>query len=153
MLYWLGRRHCLLPAPFCTLRTWRWLWASVASVGWRPPLSLLAPPTTDVERAADLLAQGDLIRVPDRARREVLLDFRHAAMSTDNPRATTRPRLVDRLGRPIERGREFEGVPDNVQGPVDVRRPDHEQFEQGTAPLPIDQRPDRKRDYLVPRGR
>jgi len=71
----------------------------------------------------------------------------------DNPRATTRPSLIDRLGRPIERGREFEGVPDNVQGPVDVRRPDHEQFEQGTAPLPIDQRPDRKRDYLVPRGR
>ena len=70
-----------------------------------------------------------------------------------DPRATTRPRLVDRLGRPIERGREFEGVPDNIQGPVDVRRPDHEQFEQGTAPLPIDQRPDRKRDYLVPRGR
>ena len=82
-----------------------------------------------------------------------MLDFRHAAMSMDNPRATTRPSLIDRLGRPIERGREFEGVPDNVQGPVDVRRPDHEQFEQGTAPLPIDQRPDRKRDYLVPRGR
>lgn len=111
---------------------------------------LLAPPTTDVERVVDTIAQGDLLRVPDQTRRDVLLDFRHAAMSSDNPRATSRPLLLDRLGRPIERGREFEGVPDSVQGPVDIRRPDHEQFVQGTAPPPIDERPDRKRDYLVP---
>ena len=98
----------------------------------------------------DTFAQGALLRVPDDTRRDLLLDFRHAAISTDNPRATSRPRLIDRLGRPIERDRDFEGVPDSVQGPVDIRRPDHEQFVQGTAPPPIDERPERMRDYLVP---
>ena len=110
---------------------------------------LLAPPTTDLEVAVDEGARA-FCCASDTDRRESLLTIRHAAMSNDNPRASKRPQLVDRLGRQIERGREFEGVPDNIQGPVDVRRPDHEQFEQGTAPLPIDQRPDRKRDYLVP---
>ena len=28
-----------------------------------------------------------------------------------------------------------------------LRRPDHEQFEQGTVPVPISERPDRRRDY------
>ena len=111
---------------------------------------LLAPPTTDVERAVDAFAQSELLTVPDDTRRDVLLDFRHAAMSTDNPRATSQPLLLDRLGRPIERGRDFEGVPDGVQGPVDTRRPDHEQFAQGAAPPPIDERPGRMRDYMVP---
>ena len=35
----------------------------------------------------------------------------------------------------------------HVQGPVDVRRPDHEQFEQGVQPPPVGQRPDRRRAY------
>ena len=111
---------------------------------------LLSPPTTDVEWAVDAFAQSELLTVPDDTRRDVLLDFRHAAMSTDNPRATSQPLLLDRLGRPIERGRDFEGVPDGVQGPVDIRRPDHEQFVQGAAPPPIDERPGRMRDYMVP---
>ena len=90
---------------------------------------------------------GDVADVSARQRRHTLLDLRHAALSADNPRATTQPNLVDRLGRSIERGRSFEGVPDDVQGPVDVRRPDHEQFEQGVQPPPVGQRPDRRRAY------
>jgi len=65
----------------------------------------------------------------------------------EQTRDQLRPNLVDRLGRSIERGRSFEGVPDDVQGPVDVRRPDHEQFEQGVQPPPVGQRPDRRRAY------
>lgn len=105
----------------------------------------LAPPTSDVEVVLDRV--GDMVEVPADERRQTLLDRRHAALSADNPRATTQPNLVDRLGRPIERGRSFEGVPDAVQGPVDVRRQDHEQFEQGVEPLPIGQRPGRRRTY------
>ena len=109
-----------------------------------------APPTTDVEVAGDMFGKY-MTDTPAQRRREVLLDWRHASMSTDNPRATTQPNLLDRLGRPIERGRSFEGVPDAVQGPVDVRRPDHDQFEQGVEPLPIGQRPDRR--HVYPHGR
>ena len=36
---------------------------------------------------------------------------------------------------------------DNVQGPVDMQRPDREQFEQGAQPLPVGQRPGRRRVY------
>jgi hypothetical protein len=105
----------------------------------------LAPPTSDVEVLIDR-ASG-IADVSAHQRRQTLLDLRHATLSSDNPRATTQPNLVDRLGRPIERGRSFEGVPDAVQGPVDVRRPDHEQFQQGVEPPPVGQRPDRRRAY------
>ena len=107
---------------------------------------LLGPPTTDLEVVLDEGAKAYCC-TPDAERRETLLNIRHAVLSNDNPRASKRPQLVDRLGRQIERGRKFEGVPDNVQGPVDLRRPDHEQFEQGTVPVPISERPDRRRDY------
>ena len=107
--------------------------------------ALLAPPTTDTEVIID--RSTGIADVSARQRRHTLLDLRHAALSADNPRATTQPNLVDRLGRSIERGRSFEGVPDDVQGPVDVRRPDHEQFEQGVEPPPVGQRPDRRRAY------
>ena len=87
---------------------------------------------------------GALISAFGREPVRAALFMRHAALSNDNPRASKRPQLVDRLGRQIERGRAFEGVPDSVQGPVDLRRADHEQ---GTAPTPIGERPDRRRDY------
>ena len=69
--------------------------------------ALLAPPTTDTEVIID--RSTGIADVSARQRRHTLLDLRHAALSADNPRATTQPNLVDRLGRSIERGRSFDG--------------------------------------------
>ena len=62
----------------------------------------LAGPQTDVELVAETL--GDYADVTPEQRRRDLLDRRWMALYTDEPGAT-RPHLVDRMGRPIDRGR------------------------------------------------
>ena len=59
--------------------------------------ALLAPPTTDTEVIID--RSTGIADVSARQRRHTLLDLRHAALSADNPRATTQPNLVDSVER------------------------------------------------------
>ena len=77
------------------------------------------------------------------------------ALRTDDPRAT-RPHLIDRLGRPIMRDRAIEGVPDDVQGPVDYRREPFAQFPGAAPPVrPLRDRrfvPRTPLNYLARRG-
>lgn len=85
----------------------------------------LGGPHTDIERVTDAVHR--FVDVPDAQRRSDMLDWRWTALYTDDLRAT-RPHLVDRMGRPIERGRIVDGVPDGLQGPVEIDRPVAEQF-------------------------
>ena len=62
----------------------------------------LAGPQTDVELVAETL--GNFAGVTPEQRRQDILDGRWTALHTDEPGAA-RPHLVDRMGRPIDRGR------------------------------------------------
>ena len=68
----------------------------------------LAGAETDVERATETL--GEFAGVPPEQRRRDLLDRRWMALHTDEPGAA-RPHLVDRMGRPIDRGRPDQPAP------------------------------------------
>ena len=62
----------------------------------------LAGAETDVELVTETL--GDFAGVTPEQRRRDMLDGRWMALHTDEPGAA-RPHLVDRMGRPIDRGR------------------------------------------------
>jgi hypothetical protein len=115
--------------------------------------TLLGPAHTDVERLTQ--AVGTAADVPADQLRADLLDRRWLALRTDDPRAT-RPHLIDRLGRPIMRDRAIEGVPDDVQGPIDYRREPFAQFPGAAPPVrPLRDRrfvPRTPLNYLARRG-
>ena len=62
----------------------------------------LAGAETDVEPATETL--GEFAGIPPEQRRRDILDRRWMALHTDEAGAA-RPHLVDRMGRPIDRGR------------------------------------------------
>ena len=62
----------------------------------------LAGAETDVERATETL--GEFAGIPPEQRRRDILDRRWMALHTDET-GVARPHLVDRMGRPIDRGR------------------------------------------------
>ena len=115
--------------------------------------TMLGPAHTDVERLTQ--AVGTAADVPADQLRADLLDRRWLALRTDDPRAT-RPHLIDRLGRPIMRDRAIEGVPDDVQGPIDYRREPYAQFPGAAPPVrPLRDRrfvPRTPLNYLARRG-
>ena len=88
-----------------TLHARSFLQAPFVRSGFLPGLDYapaLAGAQTDVELVAETL--GEFAGVTPEQRRRDMLDGRWMALHTDEPGAA-RPHLVDRMGRPIDRGR------------------------------------------------